>query len=205
MRTKSHWLNWAVVLIIAAPLTLRAEEQGRGKAGPAAAKAEIGKPAPDFTLTDIDGKTYTLSELKDKIVVLEWWNQDCPACQAAMPTAKEASKKLAEKGVVWLAIDSTHYQTVDNNRKYRDKNAISYPILMDSDGTVGRAYGAKTTPHMFVINRGTLVYAGAIDNGSFGKPGDRVYVVEAVEEILSGKPVTLTETQPYGCSVKYKK
>lgn len=181
-----------------------AEEESKGKA-PAAAAAKVGQPAPDFELKDLAGNAHKLSELKDKIVVLEWWNQDCPVCRAAMPGMKDLSKKLAEKGVVWLAVDSTSYQTVENNKKYSEKEAIPYAILMDTDGTVGRAYGAKTTPHMFIISKGTLVYAGAIDNGSAAKRGDRMYVAEAVEEILAGKPVTLSETKPYGCSVKYAK
>lgn len=194
-------MTLAVASISASTL---AEEKGSGKAQ-AAPAAKVGQPAPDFELKDLAGTVHKLSELKDKIVVLEWWNQDCPVCRAAMPGMKDLSKKLAEKGVVWLAVDSTNYQTVENNKKYAEKEAIPYAILMDTDGTVGRAYGAKTTPHMFVINKGTLAYAGAIDNGSAAKKGDRMYVAEAVEEILAGKPVTLSETKPYGCSVKYSK
>jgi peroxiredoxin len=190
--------------IAAVSVSTLAEEEGKGKAQ-AAAAAKVGQPAPDFELKDLAGNVHKLSDLKDKIVVLEWWNQDCPVCRAAMPGMKDLSKQLAEKGVVWLAIDSTNYQTVENNKKYAEKEGIPYAILMDTDGTVGRAYGAKTTPHMFVVNKGTLAYAGAIDNGSASKKGDRSYVAEAVEEILAGKPVTLSETKPYGCSVKYSK
>ncbi len=201
MTTKLRLASLTFVCSLLAAPTLA--DKG-GNAGPSGGPA-IGAPAPDFELTDIDGKTHKLAELKDKIVVLEWWNQDCPACQAATPTMIETSRKLGEKGIVWIAVDSTHYQTADKNKAFRDSKSLPYPIAMDTDGKVGRAYGAKTTPHMFVINKGVLAYSGAIDNGAFGKPGDRVYVAEAVEELLAGKPVTLAETKPYGCSVKYKK
>jgi len=164
------------------------------------AKPEIGQPVPDFELTGIDGKTYKLSEYKDKIVVLEWWNQDCPISRRYTPTMKELANKHAEKGVVWLAIDSTHYQTATKNVEYQRQNGIPYPILMDTNGKVGHLYEAKTTPHMFVVNKGTLVYNGAIDNR-----GDRNYVAEALGAVLAGKPVPLAKTQPFGCSVKYKK
>jgi peroxiredoxin len=177
-----------------------------GKAGTAAqaektlAKPEIGQPAPDFGLTGIDGKTYKLSDYKGRILVLEWWNQDCPVSRGYAPTMKDLANKYAEQGVVWLAIDSTHYQTAAKNIEYHRQNGIPYPILMDTDGKVGHLYEAKTTPHMFVINKGTLVYDGAIDNR-----GDRNYVAEALGALLAGKDVPLAKTQPFGCSVKYKK
>jgi peroxiredoxin len=161
--------------------------------------AEVSKPAPDFELKDLAGKTHKLSDYQDKIVVLEWWNQDCPVSRKYIPTMKKLAAKYAEKGVVWLGIDSTHYQTQAKNQQFVEKQAISYPILLDTDGKVGRQYGAKTTPHMFVINQGTLAYTGAIDNR-----GDRNYVDEALEAILAGRAVPLAKTQPFGCSVTYK-
>lgn len=160
---------------------------------------EIGKPAPDFELTSTDGKKYKLSDYKDKVVVLEWFNQDCPFTRRYTPKMKELATKYAKKEVVWLAIDSTHYQTAAKDAEYRRKNGVPYPILMDTDGKVGRLYAAKTTPHMFVINRGTVAYNGAIDD-----QGSRNYVAEALMAVLAGKEVLLTKTQPFGCSVKYK-
>lgn len=204
MNLKRNWLAALAVVAIGAQATVWGEQEDP-KQEAAKAKAELGKPAPDFELTDIDGKSHRLADFKDKIVVLEWLNQDCPASVIAVPTMISTSRKLADKDVIWLGIDSTHYQTVENNKKYREDKKLPYPILMDTEGRVGRMYDARTTPHLYVINRGTLVYSGAIDNGSFGKPGDRVYVAEAIEELLAGKAVTLAETKPYGCTIKYKK
>lgn len=163
-------------------------------------QAEVGKPAPDFELKDLTDKTLKLADYRDKIIVLEWWNQDCPVTRKYIPTMKKLAAEHAEKNVVWLGIDSTHYQTRAKNQKFVEKHSIGYPILLDTDGKVGRKYGAKTTPHMFVINKGTLVYTGAIDNR-----GDRNYVAEALEAILAGREVPLAKTQPFGCSVKYKR
>jgi peroxiredoxin len=116
---------------------------------------------------------------------------------------KELHKKYSEKDVVWLAIDSTHYQTAEKDAKYKKEKEIPYPILMDADGTVGRTYGARTTPHMFVIDKGTLVYSGAIDNGSPRQRGSRNYVAEVLDALLAGKDVPIDTSKPYGCSVKY--
>jgi peroxiredoxin len=179
------------------------------KYGPAAPTAdssarpgitEIGKPAPDFVLKGVDGKEYRLAEFKDKLVVLEWWNQDCPFTRRYTPLMKQMATGYAKRGVIWLAIDSTHYQTAAKDGEYHRAQAMVYPILMDTDGRVGRTYQAKTSPHMFVINKGTLAYAGAIDN-----QGDRNYVAEALDALLAGREVPLAKTQPFGCSVKYKK
>ncbi len=163
-------------------------------------KAEVGKPVPAFVLSGIDGKTYKLADYSDKLVVLEWWNQDCPVTRRYTPVMKRLAPAYAEQGVVWLAIDSTHYQTAAKDEEYHRQHEIMYPILMDSDGKVGRMYAAKTTPHMYVINKGTLVYAGAIDDR-----GDRNYVGEALDAILAGREVPLAKTQSFGCSVKYRK
>ncbi|MFQ5805534.1 MAG: redoxin domain-containing protein [Phycisphaerae bacterium] len=166
---------------------------------PFGCSVKYGKPAPDFELRACDGKTYKLSDYSDKVVVLEWWNQDCPVSRHYMPTMKELAAKYAVKGVIWLAIDSTHYQTAAKDAEYHRKNGIPYPILMDTDGNVGRLYEAKTTPHMFVINKGVVVYDGAIDN-----QGDRNYVVEALAAVLASQEIPLAKTQPFGCSVKYQ-
>lgn len=196
-----------VVLLLtlrAAPPTAATGQESRGAccASPAAVvdTPEIGKRAPEFQLTGTDGKPYRLSDCKDKIVVLEWFNQDCPFTRRYMPTMKALASKYVAQGVVWLAIDSTHYMTPARNTEAIRKHGIVYPILMDTDGKVGRAYGAQTTPHMFVINKGVVAYMGAIDN-----KGDRNYVDEAITAVLAGKEAPLAKTKPFGCSVKYRK
>ena len=165
-----------------------------------AGKAELSRPAPDFALKDVYGKTYTLKEFRGRIVVLEWINQDCPVSHKAHESRQmqDAYAKHAEK-IVWLAIDSTHNAKPDRNRTYAAKMGLAYPILHDPDGKVGRTYQAKTTPHMFVIDaEGVLVYDGAIDDR-----GKTNYVTAAIEDLLAGKAVAKPRTQPYGCSVKY--
>ncbi len=179
------------------------------KEAPAADKttgAKVGQPAPDFTLTDASGKKHTLADLKTQVVVLQWINKDCPYVQKAAPALKDVSKKYAGK-VVWLAIDSTPGRTADDDAKYAKDQEFVFPILMDSDQKVGRAYGAKTTPHVFVIDKGKVVYTGALnDNADNSKKPDQVrgYVDEAITAVLAGKPVPLAETKPWGCGIKYK-
>ena len=169
------------------------------------ATAEVGKAAPGFELKGIDGKTVKLSDLKDKVVVLEWFNMECPVCVKRMPVMEETSAKYAKQGVVWLAVDSTAVRKVEENVAFAKDKKIAYPILMDNDGKVGKAYGAKTTPHMFVINKGKLAYAGAIDDGNANEAGKKNYVADALDSILAGKEVATGTTKSYGCSVKYKK
>lgn len=159
------------------------------------AKAEIGKPAPDFTLKSYDGKEHKLSTLKDKVVVLEWFSKDCPACKKYLPDIKALEKKYREKGVVWFAMDSTNYHTDEENAKAAKKMKIEYPILSDFDGKTGKAYGAKTTPHVFIINKGTLVYAGGLLEPSGKK---RAHVDMALDEVLAGKKVSVDTTKPFG-------
>lgn len=192
----------ALVVLTLVAFPAFAQDQGAKSKDEADKPAEpaIGKPAPEFELTGADGKTYKLADYKDKTVVLEWWNQDCPVCKKYLTTMKDMATKYADKDVVWLAIDSTHYQTADKNKKFADEHELSYPILMDTDGKVGRMYGAKTTPHMFVIHKGTLVYDGAIDN-----QGSRNYVAEAIDAVQADKEVPLAKSKPFGCGVKYGK
>jgi len=187
----------AVVLIavLGYAVTIAAPEQGE-----APGKAELSRPAPDFALKDVYGKTYTLKEFKGRIVILEWINQDCPVSRKAHESRQmqETYARHAEK-IVWLAVDSTRGADPDRNRVYAARTGLPYPILHDPDGKVGKSYQAKTTPHMFVINaEGILVYDGAIDDR-----GKTNYVTAAVEDLLAGKPVAKSRTQPYGCSVKY--
>lgn len=174
----------------------------------AADTAEVGKPAPAFTLKDEAGKTHSLSEYKGKVVVLEWTNPECPFVQRhySAHTMTNTQKGFDAKKVVWLAVDSTNTHTSQTDAAWKKEQGFSYPVLLDADGTVGHAYGAKTTPHMYVIDeKGVLRYAGAIDDDARGKNEKATnYVKTAVDAVLSGKPVPTSTSTPYGCSVKYK-
>ena len=181
----------------------------------AALAVETGKPAPDFTGTDINGKTVKLSDYKGKIVVIESYNSDCPFCNNQYKTGamQELQSDLASKGVVWLLVNSVNpnnssHRTPDQaKQEIAGKKIITTAWLDDSSGAVGHLYGMKTTPHMFVVDKtGTLVYDGAIDN----KPDPmhdprtaRNYVREAMDALIAGKPVPVAQTKPYGCGVKY--
>ena len=170
--------------------------------------ADVGDAAPDFTLKDESGTEHSLSAFAGKYVVLEWTNPDCPFVKrhARQETMKGLWNDFSEGGVVWLAINSTHYMKPEQNQKWREDQKLPYHILNDAEGTVGRAYGAKTTPHMFVIDKeGKIIYTGAIDDDRGGSKGTDAqnYVRQALSESMAGKPVTLSETKPYGCSVKY--
>jgi peroxiredoxin len=179
-------------------------------------KAEVGKPAPDFALKDLDGKEVKLSSFKGKVVVLEWFNPGCPFVNKAHTkgSLREAAKKHTKNGVVWLAVNSgaagKQGHGVAANREGAKTFAMEHPILLDETGDVGRTYGATNTPHMMVIDdKGTLVYRGAIDNSPDGEgesPTDGKlvsYVDEAVAAIASGKSPATIETKAYGCAVKY--
>lgn len=188
------------------------------KAAPAAAasQAEVGKPAPAFSLKDYDGKSYSLADLRGKTVVLEWFNPDCPFVKAShgKGSLKDLAKRMAARGVVWLAINSSApgKQGHGPERVAEGKKAfgMEHPVLADESGEVGRRYGAVKTPHMYVIDgQGVLVYKGAIDNSPDGEGGSPTggklinHVEVALDELAAGKPVTTRETQAYGCSVKY--
>ncbi len=178
--------------------------------------ASVGKVAPDFTLTDLDDKPFKLSDALGKTVVLEWFNPQCPFVKAAHTKGSlvDTAKKLQEKGVVYVAINSGapgkqgHGKEV--NQAGQETFKMTHPILLDESGEVGRAYGATNTPHLFVIDpKGVLVYSGAIDNSKDGEGqspegGTLInYVTSSVESVLSGSPVAVPETKAYGCSVKY--
>jgi peroxiredoxin len=175
-------------------------------------KAVIGKPAPNFTLKDTAGKSHSLSDFKGKTVVLQWINPDCPYCRRVMAegVVKQMLKDLKslDKDLILLAINSTHYMTPEDTARYLKKNKIDMPGLIDSDGAVGRLYDARTTPHVFVIDKkGILRYSGAINDDRRGSQGSEAanYVVNAVRQIGAGEPVAPDKTRPYGCSVKYAK
>lgn len=176
--------------------------------------AVIGEEAPQFSLKDQFGKNHKLSSYKDKIVVLEWFNEACPFCKGAwekdvIPNLIE-SLKGGETEVVYLTINSTANQSKEEILKggseFLEEFELDIPMLMDYDGKVGKMYGAKTTPHMFVIDaNGILAYHGALSNDARFKRGDEatVYVMEAVEQLEAGKDVSPEYVKPWGCSVKY--
>ncbi|HTE56921.1 MAG TPA: thioredoxin family protein [Kofleriaceae bacterium] len=182
-------------------------------AGATAPAPQTGTPAPDFTLADLDGKQVQLSSLKGKTVVLEWFNPGCPFVRYSHGEGplKDLAKKHTADGVVWLAINSgsegKQGAGAEMNRAARQDWSIDYPILIDANGQVGKAYDAKTTPHMFVIDgNGQIVYRGALDNAPLGKvpaDGQVNYVENALASLAAGKPVEVAETKSYGCSVKY--
>lgn len=191
----------------------KATKDGRGHEHEHAhAHAEIGKPAPDFTLVDLVGKKHTLADLKGNVVVLEWTNHTCPFVKRHQGTQKTMQKTLAKfrgKPVKWLTIDSSYFcqKKVEDIKAWVRANDIVSPILLDPVGQVGHRYGARTTPHMFVIDpNGVLAYSGAIDDDPYGdKQAKRNYVEEAVDALLIGSTPESATTKPYGCSVKYKK
>jgi len=179
-------------------------------------QAVVGRPAPDFTLKDTDGQEQQLSQhlAAGKVVVLEWFNPDCPFVRRHHErdkTLERLQDALGGAGVVWLAINSgalgKQGAGLERNIQAKQDFAIAYPILLDPSGRVGRMYGAKTTPHMFVIRAdGILVYAGAIDDDSRGETDvtqRRNYVGEALEAALKGKAPRTGQTTAYGCTVKY--
>lgn len=195
-----------VVGMLAFALPVMAEDKPAPTTG-----AEIGKPAPMFELKDTEGKTHKLSDYAGKIVVLEWMNHECPVCKrhADAKTASNTLKKFEGKPVVWIGIDSSNFCEAkkDSIKKFNAEKQLSFPTLLDAPGTVGKAYGAKTTPHMFVIDqKGILAYQGAIDNRPDGEGRGEVknYVEEAIQALLDGSTVPTPTTKPYGCSVKYK-
>jgi len=180
------------------------------------AQANPGQPAPAFALTDLDGRKVTLADLKGKYVVLEWTNPSCPFVQKHYGSGNMQSlqKRFTGEGVQWVVINSTaashsEYLKPAEQKVWLQKQGAAASIAsLDADGTVGRAYGAKTTPHMYVIDpNGVLVYAGAIDDKRSANPADvktaNNYVVQAFTELRAGKPVSAPATQAYGCTIKY--
>jgi peroxiredoxin len=178
--------------------------------------AEVGKPAPDFTLKDLDGKDVRLSSFKGKTVVLEWFNPNCPFVKASHTkgSLKDTAARQTKAGVVWLAVNSSaagkEGNGLDANRAGATKWAMTHPILLDESGTVGKMYGATNTPHLMVIDdKGTLVYRGAVDNSPDGEgespTGGKLvsYVDTALADVAANRPVATAETKAYGCGVKY--
>jgi len=182
----------------------------------AAAGGGIGEPAPGFALTDSTGTARSLAEFRGRVVVLEWFNHECPFVRKHYDSGNMQRLQAAytDQGVVWLTIVSSapgkqgYLSAEQANAVIRERGARQTALLLDPDGTVGRRYGAKTTPHLFIIDpEGRLLYAGAIDDRPSTDPDDiRVatnYVQQALDEALAGQLVSVPETKPYGCSVKY--
>lgn len=176
----------------------------------------VGEPAPDFTLTDLQGKAVKLADYRGKYVVLEWVNPGCPFVQKHYDSGNMPRLQQEEgaQGIVWLTIDSTNpshqdYKTPQQLAAWlKDKGAAPHAAMLDADGKVGKLYEAKATPHMFIIDpKGTLIYAGAIDDKRSADPQDvktaSNYVKTALAEVRAGKPVKAARTQAYGCSIKY--
>jgi peroxiredoxin len=194
------------------PVEKQPGKDAERKEKPKVEPARIGEAAPDFELKDLDGQPFKLAEQRGKIVVLEWFNPDCPFVvkhHERHKTMQETYERHKAEGVVWVAINSAapgkQGYGKDRNEKARRDFELVYPLLFDESGNVGRAYSAKVTPHMYIIDReGVLVYAGAIDNDrSASKLGSINYVDQALREVIAGTAVSVTESQPYGCTVKY--
>ena len=173
------------------------------------AKAKVGEAAPNFTLNDANGKSHSLSDYKGKIVILQWINPECPICNRVTKSglvAKMAKEcKSIDKEIVHLAINSTAGMPGAVSAKYLKKHKIKASALIDDDGKVGHLYGAKTTPHLYVIDaKGILRYQGALDDDPRGgKKGGTNYVVNAIRQITDGETVSPDYVKSYGCSVKY--
>lgn len=183
----------------------------------AADSPAVGTKAPDFSLTDSKGKTQSVSQYKGKYVVLEWFNPECPYVKKHYGSGnmQKLQEEFTGKGVVWLSVDSSapglegHLTAEQANAKMTEWKTKQTALVLDPDGKAGQAYGAKNTPHMFVINpEGKIIYAGAIDSKASSNPADIAgatnYVKVALEESFTGKAVTTPISKPYGCAVKYK-
>lgn len=188
---------------------------GLGVSGQAWA-VQVGTSAPEFTAVASDGKSYKLADFKGKYVVLEWHNQGCPYVKKHYESGnmQKLQKQFRDKGFVWFTVISSaagkqgHVNADGANAYIQKMKAGPTAVLLDDTGTVGKLYGAKVTPHMFLINpKGTLIYNGAIDDNDSSDaddiPTSKNYLAAAAEEALAGKAVSTPTSRPYGCSVKY--
>ena len=186
-------------------------------AAPAMAAPTIGQPAPAFTALDSKGQQHKLADLKGKVVVLEWTNNECPYVKKHYGAAnmQNLQKQATGAGVVWLSVISSapgeqgHVTGAKADELTASRNAQPTAVLLDPQGEIGKAYDARTTPHMYVIDaKGILRYAGGIDSIATAKPADiekaDPYFKTALESVLKGENVAQATTRPYGCAVKYK-
>jgi len=182
----------------------------------ASADVKVGAPAPAFSEQDAQGQVQELKSLKGKWVVLEWTNKDCPYVKKHYESGnmQKLQKAYTAKGVTWLSVITSkkgkqgYLEPAEAAKNAKTVGSAASAILIDSDGSMGKAYGAKTTPHMFVINpEGNVVYAGAIDDNDSSDadviPTSKNYVAAALDASLEGKPVQVASSKPYGCGVKY--
>lgn len=201
MRRASSLLAFALVIMVS---------------GIATAAVRVGQPAPDFTAVDSNGQTHKLSDYKGKFVVLEWHNNGCPYVRKHYESGnmQKLQKEWTSKGVIWLTVISSapgqqgYVSAPEENAYMKQMNAAPTAALLDPNGAVGHLYGAKTSPHMFVVNQqGVLIYDGAIDNKPTTDKADvngaNNYVSDALTSAMSGRAVDQATTRPYGCSVKY--
>ena len=216
-------------LITAAIFTLYATAQSPDPSNGTSEKeeqkvAEVGEEAPTFELKDQHGKTHKLSDYRGQIVVLEWFNDKCPVCKNVWDSGLISKlvtdlKNLCQNpdaptlpSVVYLAMNSSANRPVEevlkSGAEFIEEAEVEIPMLMDYDGKVGKAYGARTTPHMFVIDtEGTLVYQGALSDDPRGKEGKDAdtHVTRAIHQLIKGEEISPNYVQPWGCSVKYKR
>ena len=185
-------------------------------AGSAIAAPRVGEPAPDFTGVDTQGKTHRLADYRGKTVVLEWTNHDCPYVRKhySAGNMQKQQREAVAQGVIWLSVISSapgqqgHVSPAEADELTRSRQAAPHAVLLDPEGRIGRAYGAKTTPHLYLIDEaGKLVYTGGIDSITTADPADipqaTQYVRVALKERAAGQPISAPVTRPYGCSVKY--
>lgn len=182
----------------------------QGIADQAASALKVGDTAPGFALQNQDGKEISLGDYKGKVVVLEWFNNECPYVVKHYKSGNmnQVAGKYEAEGVVWLAINSTDGKTNADNQAIHEKWSMNHPVLNDSTGKVGKAYGATNTPDMYVIDKeGKIAYMGAIDSKPTSEISDisgaTNYVSQAVDAVLAGETPATPKTKPYGCSVKY--
>lgn len=170
------------------------------------AEVTINEMVPDFTLNDQNGEPHQLSSYRGKTVVLEWTNPTCPFVEYHYKKDTMTTLAAGYPEVIWLTIDSSHYATQAKSLEWAKAEKVK-TVLIDSTGNVGRLFGARTTPHMYIINpRGELVYQGAIDDNPHMDERESLnYVSEALKALKEGKKISTAKTAPYGCSVKYAK
>lgn len=186
-------------------------------AAAAQAVPAVGQEAPDFALRDATGKTVKLSDFRGKLVVLEWTNPGCPYVRKHYDSGNMAATQqdATSRGAVWLSINSTEKDSGDYLEPaklaawQKERKVQPTATLMDEEGTTGRAYGARTTPHMYIVDaKGRLAYVGGIDSIASANPADipkaTNHVKQAVADLVAGRPVATAVTRPYGCSIKYK-